>query len=139
MILKECVLRVRYKETDQMGIAYHSNYLVWFEVARSELFRAMGTPYSELEKNDLFLPVIKVMCEYKKPAYYDDELRVIIKLESMQDVRINFNYEIYRENNLICTGSTEHAFMNRNGKPLALKKHSPFLWKRLNSIVDEKD
>ncbi len=138
MLTGECYIRVRYKETDQMGIAYHSNYLVWFEVARSELFRSIGVPYLEFEKNDLFLAVIKVICEYRKPAYYDDELKVVIRLESMQDVRISFDYEILRNDELLCTGTTQHAFVNRRGKPMALKKHSPFLWKRLNSIIEEK-
>lgn len=139
MLQKDTAARVLYKDTDQMGIAYHANYLVWFEVGRTELFRSTGTPYSEFEKNNFYLPVIKVYCEYKQPAYYDDELKIITRVESLQEVRMQFGYEIYREDELLCTGNTEHAFVNRKGKPVVLYKHSPFLWKRLKLFVDDND
>ncbi len=139
MIQGETIIRVLYKDTDQMGIVYHSNYLVWFEAGRTELFRSMGTPYSDFEKNDLFLPVIKAYCEYKQPAYYDDLLKIITRVESLQGVRMLFKYEVFRDKQLLSIGNTEHAFVNRKGKPLALYKHSPFLWKRLKKVIENKD
>ncbi len=139
MVMEETHVRVLYKDTDQMGIVYYANYLIWFEIGRSELFRTMGAPYSEFERNEIYLPVIKVHCEYKKPAYYDDELRIITEINSLQELRIFFVYRIYRENLLVANGSSEHAFVNREGKPLLLHKHSPFLWKRLKKIVEGED
>lgn len=127
----QATVRVRYEETDQMGVAYHAKYLVWFEIGRTELMRSIGLPYIEFEKSKLFLPVLKAYCEYKHAARYDDELTIKTRLESLQNVRLTFNYDILREGKLIARGYTEHAFMNESGRPVALKKFSPFLWNRL--------
>ncbi len=127
----EFYLRVRYKDTDRMGIAYYSNYLVWFEVGRTEYFRGLGMPYADLEKNGIYLPVTKAYIEYKEPAYYDDELVISTWISVLKETRIGFNYEIYRENTLLAAGDTEHAFVGSDGKPLALSKHSPFFWMKL--------
>ncbi len=139
MAINESHVRVLYKDTDQMGIVYYANYLIWFEIGRSELFRAMGIPYSEFEKNEIYLPVIKVHCEYKKPAYYDDELKIITEVNSLQELRILFVYRVYRESLLLANGSSEHAFVNGKGNPQPLHKHSPFLWRRLKKIVEGGD
>lgn len=137
MLKNETVIRVRYKETDQMGVVYHANYLVWFEVGRTELMRKMGMPYHEFENNGLYLPVIKASCEYKIPARYDDEVTVITCIESLKDVRLTFQYEVRREKELLVRGHTEHAFVSRGGRPVILRKHSPFLWGRLCRALDE--
>lgn len=136
MLKEETRLRVRYKETDQMGMVYYANYLVWFEVGRTELMRSLGMPYREFEKNNIYLPVIKVSCEYRVPARYDDEITVVTRLESLQEVRVVFTYEIRREEELLAWGSTEHAFINAAGRPVVLRKYSPFLWGRLCRAVD---
>lgn len=135
MVRGETAIRVRYQETDQMGVAYHANYLVWFEVGRAELMRCLGMPYLEFEKNDLYLPVIKATCEYKAPARYDDELTVVTWIETLHTVRLTFFYEIRRRNTVLARGSTEHAFVNKKGRPVVLKKWSPFLWSRLCKAV----
>ncbi len=131
MKTNETVIRVRYGETDQMGVAYHANYLAWFEIGRTELMRSIGLPYIEFEKNKLFLPVLKAFCEYKHAARYDDQLTVNTRLESLQNVRLTYNYEIHRDGKLVARGYTEHAFINDRGRPIVLKKTSPFLWARL--------
>ncbi len=133
----ETLFRVRYNETDQMSVAYHANYLVWFEMGRAELMREIGLPYIEFEKSGLMLPVLKVYCEYKHAAHYDDELYVITRLSNLQKVRLTFDYEIRREGKLLARGYTEHAFINQDGKPVALKKFSPFLWNRLCQTLDK--
>jgi acyl-CoA thioester hydrolase len=135
----EINLRVRYAETDQMGVVYYANYFVWFEAGRAEYFREMGMPYSEVEKNDILLPVIKAFCQYKSPARYDDLVRVVTTVPSLQEVRILFKYEIFRRESLelLAIGETEHAFVNRQGRPVVLKKHNPFLWKRLQEAAGE--
>ncbi|NLM51765.1 MAG: acyl-CoA thioesterase [Firmicutes bacterium] len=133
----ETFIRVRYGETDKMGIVYHSRYLDWMEVGRTEFFRQLGMPYSEIEKNNIFLPVIKVYCQYKSPARYDDLLRIVTNVTSLQEVRLVFTYEIFREDKILALGETEHAFVNHLGKPIVLKKHNPFLWRRLLEAIGE--
>ncbi len=135
----ETTIRVRYQETDQMGFAYHSNYLVWFEIGRTEFMRDIGLPYIEFERSDLFLPVLKAFCEYKSAARYDDRVTVVAWLESLQKVRLVFNYEIRKEEKLLARGYTEHAFINDAGRPVVLKKVSPFLWNRLCRAMEESD
>jgi acyl-CoA thioester hydrolase len=131
MLKNETVIRVRYKETDQMGVVYHANYLVWFEVGRTELMRNIGLPYLEYEKNGLYLPVTKVTCEYKAPAKYDDEVTVISRMESLSKTRLVFAYEFFRGTKILARGRTEHAFVTFEGRPVALPKHSLDLWERL--------
>ncbi len=132
----ETKIRVRYQETDQMGMAYHANYLVWFEIGRTELMRSIGLPYIEFEKSSLYLPVLKAYCEYKHAARYDDLLTIITFIESLQYVRTVFNYEIRRDDKKIAGGYTEHAFINEAGRPVVLKKISPFLWNRLYKALE---
>lgn len=133
----ETEIRVRYKETDQMGVAYHANYLIWFEVGRAELMRSIGLPYREFEKNGLFLPVLKVYCEYKHAVKYDEQITVVTRLQELQNVRLYFSYEIRLDNRLMAGGYTEHAFINEKGKPVALKKTSPFLWNHLCKAIEK--
>lgn len=132
-------IRVRYAETDQMGVVYYANYFVWFETGRTEYFRELGMPYSEVEKNDILLPVLKAFCQYKSSARYDDLIRIVTTVASLQEVRILFKYELFRESTgeLLAMGETEHAFVNRQGRPVVLKKYNPFLWKRLQEAAGE--
>ena len=130
-------VRVRYKDTDAMGIAYYANYPIWFGCGRTEWMRALGPSYSELEQSGLFLPVIKVSCQYKAPARYDDELTVITWIESLRGVRVAFNYEIHRDEQLIARGNTEHAFVNEKGRPIVLRKKNPVLWKKLLQALED--
>ncbi len=129
------VIRVRYADTDQMGVVYHANYLVWFEAGRTELMRRLGLPYLEFEQSGLFLPVIKAEVEYKLPARYDDEVAVLARIKSLRQTRLAFEYEVRRGDELLARGSTEHAFTNRAGRPVALRKHSQDLWARLSSLA----
>ncbi len=135
----ETTVRVRYKDTDQMGVAYYANYLIWFEVGRTEMMRNLELPYREFEKSNIFLPVLKAFCEYKQPARYDDQLTIVTRLESLHNVRLVFNYEIKRKDELLASGYTEHAFVNNNGRPVVLKKFSPFLWNRLCQALEKQD
>ena len=136
----EAFLRVRYKDTDQMGLVYYANYFIWFEVGRSEFLRALGMSYKSLEQSEIFLPVIEAYCEYKHPARYDDELRVVTSLKTLQEVRLGFHYDIFKmdkvdnEEVLLVSGETRHAFVNKKGRPLVLRKQNPFLWRMLKDI-----
>lgn len=107
-----CTIRVRYAETDKMGIVYNGNYLTYFEVARTELMRYFGMPYSVFESEGFNLPVTAAGLKYHKPAYYDDVLEIHGHIEWQGEPKLKFNYEVYVNNNLITTGFTEHAFLH---------------------------
>jgi acyl-CoA thioester hydrolase len=113
-------VRVRYAETDQMGITYHASYFVWFEVARVDYIRERGILYRDLEqKEDLHLPVIDAQARYLKPAYYDDLLEIRTRMVELSGARISFEYEVHREGTEgpIATGRTGHAAVDGKGRP----------------------
>ncbi|HEX2311967.1 MAG TPA: thioesterase family protein [Vicinamibacterales bacterium] len=115
-------VRVRYAETDQMGVVYYANYLVWFEVGRTELLRSLGWSYREMEHEGIGLPVIESSCLYHRPARYDDELEIRTKGTLLSAVRMQFDYEIMRNpgGELIVSGRTLHAAVNGHGRPARL-------------------
>jgi len=115
-------VRVRYAETDQMGVVYHANYFVWFEVGRTDLLRQTGGTYRELEAEGVSLPVILAHCEYRLPAKYDDELEIRTRGAVLTHVRVEFTYEIVRiaDGALLVTGQTVHAALDRDGRPCRL-------------------
>ena len=113
MITRDIQLRVRYYETDCMGIVHHSNYIRFYEVARTEMLREFGTTYQEMEQAGVMLPVLDVLSHYISPAYDDDLLTIRVTLAEMPKVKMRFDFEIYRENgDRINTGSVTLAFMN---------------------------
>ncbi|MCA0350218.1 MAG: acyl-CoA thioesterase [Bacteroidetes bacterium] len=96
-------LRVRYSETDQMGVVYHGSYVPYFEIGRVEWLRNKGVSYKELEESGVALPIVSMTLNYKKPARYDDLLTVITKFKSQSSVKIEFDCEIRNENNELLT------------------------------------
>lgn len=115
-------LRVRYAETDQMGIAWHGNYLAWFEVGRTDFLRAHGLTYRELEAEGLRLPVIGVQARFLRSALYDDVLEVRTALLELRGARVRFAYEVFRqgEDKPLATGESEHASVDPQGRPQRL-------------------
>lgn len=109
-------IKVAFADTDAMGIAYHGNYLKWFEMGRTELLRSSGLSYRKLVDRGIHLPVIEAFCRYMKPAFYDDVLSVYSKIENSRGVRLRVAYEIRIDRKLIASGYTEHAFTNEAGK-----------------------
>ncbi|NQT33254.1 MAG: acyl-CoA thioesterase [Candidatus Omnitrophica bacterium] len=117
-------LRVRYAETDQMGVVYYSNYLVWFEAARTEFFRERGIVYREIEENEkIYLPVTEAYCRYRAPLRYDDKVEITTELTDVGPTRITFEYEVKSEGKLTATGKTKHAFVNSEGTPIRIPDH----------------
>jgi len=109
--LNETRVRVRYAETDQMGIVYHANHFIWFEVGRVELLRQLGFSYREMEEHDnCFIAVVDARCRYKSPARYDDEILVRTWLKSVRESVIHFAYELVRagDGELLAQGETTH-------------------------------
>ena len=110
-------IRVRYEETDRMGVAYYGNYFVWFEVARTDFFREIGFPYVDLEKKGFRVMVVEASCSYKSPATYDDLLKVETKIRNIKNTSLDFIYKIHRDKLLVASGETTHVFTTSGGKP----------------------
>ena len=122
-VFHETRLRVRYAETDQMGVVYHSNHLIWFEVGRVELMREMGFSYRNMEREDgLFIAVAEVKCRYRAPVYYDEEILIRTRLKNVRESVIVFSYELLRENSrtLLAEGETTHIVTDSKMKVAAL-------------------
>jgi acyl-CoA thioester hydrolase len=124
----DTVIRVRYSETDQMGLAHHANYLVWFDVGSTEFCRHFGFEYERMEaEDDTFIVVAHASCRYRRPARFDNVLRIRTRAMGSQRRTVRFGYEILSETNqLIATGQTLHVFCNRLGhaKSLPEKYHA---------------
>jgi acyl-CoA thioester hydrolase len=133
----ESQIRVRYAETDKMGIVHHSNYLVWFEFGRSELCRALGFSYLEMEKDNARLVVAETYCRYKAPAYYEDVLDIRTHIAYIRSRSIQFVYEIVRpaDAQLLAEGETLHLVTDHNNKIRSLPKI--YKDKLLSGIGDE--
>jgi acyl-CoA thioester hydrolase len=110
-VICESLLRVRYAETDQMGVVYHANHFIWFEVGRVELLRQLGFSYRDMEeKDECFIAVVDARCRYKAPAHYDDEIVVRTQLKGVRESVIHFGYELLRvgDGTLLAEGETTH-------------------------------
>ena len=118
MIQTRAQVTVRYAETDMMGIVYHGNYLPWFEVGRTTLLKEMGIVYRQLEADGFRLPVLEVAVKYQRPALYDDTITIVTTLREKPLLRIRLDYEVRRGEELLATGHTIHAFIDREGKPV---------------------
>jgi acyl-CoA thioester hydrolase len=115
-------LRVRYADTDQMGVVYYANYLVWFEVGRTEWLRHTGWSYREMEEHGVALPVIEAHCEYRQPLRYDDEVEIATRAVLVTPVRIRFDYDVTRaaDGTPSASGHTIHAAIDAGGRPCRL-------------------
>lgn len=118
--MHESQIRVRYEETDSMGVVYYANYLVWFEVARTEYFRALGISYRKLEEDGHYLMVAAVSCKYKSPARYDDIVRAQTWVSELKNSSLTFEYKLLVGETLIATGDSVHVFTNKSGRPVRM-------------------
>ena len=130
------VIRVRYAETDKMGVAYHANYLDWFEVGRNEYCRQSGKAYKEWEAEGVMLPVVEAHCRYKSSLFYDDEALIETTISKLTRVSVEFSYRILHKDTgrLAAEGYTKHAFVSPDGK--LLKNGNP-LEQSLRKIIGE--
>ena len=115
-------VRVRYAETDQMGVVYYANFFVWFEVARADLLRTLGWTYREMEASGVRLPVIEAHCEYHRPARYDEEIEIRTEGRLCSPVRMEFRYDVVLKASAesVATGRTVHAALGLDGRPCRL-------------------
>jgi acyl-CoA thioester hydrolase len=119
----ESRLRVRYAETDQMGVVYHANHFIWFEIGRVELMRQLGFTYRDMEReHECFIPVVDARCRYKAPARYDDEIIVRTHLKNVRESVIHFGYELVRvgDGDLLAVGETTHMILDAKMKTATL-------------------
>ena len=131
--------RVRYPETDRMGVGHHTHHLVWFELGRTELMRDLGCTYGDLEDREgIFFPVIEARAQYRSPARYDEVLVIRTTLTEVRGARVRFDYRVAREGSeeTVSTGHTVHAAVGRDGRPLRLPES---LRARLGSSQEEVD
>lgn len=122
----ETRVRVRYAETDQMGVVYHANYLVWFEIGRVELMRQLGFDYKQMEEKDnCHIVVVEANCRYKSPARYDDELLIETEIAALRGFVLKFRYRVLRvhDRTLLSEGETTHVITDRNLKKRSLPQN----------------
>ncbi len=118
----EIKTRVRYQETDQMGVVYYANFFVYFEMGRTEFLRHMGMPYSEMEKAQIFFPVTETYCKFRSPALYDDVLIIRTWISELKHATVEFSYKIIREEDqkLVAEGFSKLACLNADRRPTSL-------------------
>ena len=127
----ETTLRVRYAETDQMAVVYYANYIIWFEVGRTEMLRQMGLTYREMEEDGMVLPVVEVKCRYKHPARYDDEITIRTWVVNLRASFLRFQYEVVRKSDgrLLAEGESVHVVVGRD------LKRTPLSGKYLDALT----
>lgn len=113
-------LRVRYAETDAQRVAYHANYIVWFEVARGDYLRAIGFDYNRMEDEGAFVVVAEVHARYLAPVRYDDELTIVSRIDELRSRSLRFAYKVYRGEQQVAEGWTAHVVVNREGRPISI-------------------
>jgi acyl-CoA thioester hydrolase len=118
MLTHKTTCRVIYGDTDNMGVAYHANYLRWFEMGRTEMFRSLGLPYKTIESKGVFLPVSEVHCKFMTPVHYDDVIGIEISLDTSIKGGMKFDYNIVSADGttIHARGYTKHAFVNQDGR-----------------------
>ena len=129
--------KVRYYETDKMGITHHSNYIKFMEEARVEWMDNIGWSYKKCEDLELASPVLAVKCNYKKSTTFDDVISIKVKLKEYNGLRLTVEYEMIKDNDIVAVGETEHCFLNKNGIPLRIKKEYPELDEALKRELEK--
>jgi len=123
-IIGETTFRVRYSETDQMRVAYHPNYIIWFELGRVAFLRQLGFTYGEMEEDGMHLPLVEVRCRYKHPARYDDEITVRTRLAQIRTSLLRFRFEVVRtsDERLLAEGESVHMVVGNDLRPTRLSE-----------------
>jgi acyl-CoA thioester hydrolase len=116
----ELPIRVRYAETDRMGLLHHANYFVYFEMGRTELLRQRGLSYREVEDAGHYLVIVEIGCKFRRPAYYDDLLVLKTSVAKVSHVKIVHSYQLFRDGTLLAEGHSTLACVDRDGKPQPL-------------------
>lgn len=136
MYVSDTKIKVRYVETDQMGVVHHSNYFAWFELGRGDYIAAADMTYSYMESIGIMIPVLEGHCKYITGAKYEDELIIQTSVIEMNRAKVIFAYNVVRQkdNKIIAKGSTKHAFVNEDFKIINIKKQHPEIWDKLQKL-----
>lgn len=137
--MKPYIRKVQYYETDMMGIAHHANYVHWMEEARIDFMEQLGYPYAEMESHGIFSPVRSLACEYKHPCTFNDEIAVTVYVAAFNGARLVLRYEMKKDDQVICTASSEHAFMDEKGQILRLKRAVPELSQKIELLCEHNE
>jgi acyl-CoA thioester hydrolase len=131
-------IRVRYAETDQMGIVYHANYFPWFEEGRTYFLEDIGLSYAALEADGFYFPLLECSCRYKSPARYPDQLTVRTRLEKLKGIQVIVGYDVLRsaDGALLAQGRTVHAFVDREFRPVNMPRLRPDVWAALTAQLE---
>ncbi|MBU8878592.1 acyl-CoA thioesterase [Bacillus sp. FJAT-29790] len=127
MLISTKEIEVRYAETDQMGVVYHANYLVWMELGRTQIIKDLGFSYAEMEKDGIISPVLDIQASYKKPLRYGEKAIVKTWIEEYDGIRVSYSYEIYTEaGELAVTGTSKHVCVKKDTfRPISIKRTYP--------------
>ncbi|MCP3740958.1 acyl-CoA thioesterase [Rossellomorea sp. BNER] len=127
MHISEKEIEVRYAETDQMGVVYHANYLIWMELGRTKLIEDLGFRYADMEKQGIISPVMDLEINYKSPVRYGEKVKIKTWIENYDGLRVIYGYEIHNESNqLSVTGFSKHVCVKKeNFRPISIKKRFP--------------
>ncbi len=137
-MISQTTITVRYAETDQMGIVHHSVYPIWYEAARTEAIKKIGITYSALEKNGIMTPLVELNSKYILPAEYEDILTITVDIAKLTPAKIIFNYQIFKAGieKPINTGSTVHAWVGKDLRPINLKKQYPDIFEKMTKLAE---
>ena len=135
--IKPYVHHAQYYETDQMGIIHHSNYIRWMEEARLDFMSQCGVPYKQLEEMGIIIPVLSVSCEYRSMVHFDDHVTISVKVVRYSSIKMNLEYTFTNSvtGQLTTTGTSSHCFLNRNYRPISLKKDFPDIDRRFREML----
>ncbi|QGU96594.1 YbgC/FadM family acyl-CoA thioesterase [Clostridium bovifaecis] len=142
MYVNKTNIKVRYVETDQMGIVHHSNYYAWFEVGRTEFIKDSGMSYSEIEAEKIMIPVVESGCKYIEGAKYEDELIIETYIDKLSPAKAIFSYNVIREkdNKILAKGNTTHAFVDSETfRVINLRKKKPDVWEKLLELYSPEE
>lgn len=136
MYINKTSFKVRYVETDKMGIVHHSNYYPWFEIGRGEFIKETGISYKDMEEQGILMPLVESYCKYIVPAKYEDLVTIETWIETLSPAKVIFNYKVIREEDgvLLAKGSTTHAFVNSDFKIINIKKLNNTIWDTINKL-----
>ena len=137
--MKKYIHKVKYYETDKMGITHHSNYIRWMEEARDDYLDQIGLGYKKMEEDGIISPVIGVECDYKVSTTFDDRVEIDVKVEEFKGVKLIIGYVMTNidTNEVVLVGRTKHCFLDKDSKPIILKKSFPEIDKKLRELVSK--
>lgn len=137
--MKKYIHKVKYYETDKMGITHHSNYIRWMEEARVDYLDQIGLGYKKMEEDGIISPVIGVECDYKVSTTFDDRVEIDVKVEEFKGVKLIIGYVMTNidTNEVVLVGRTKHCFLDKDSKPIILKKSFPEIDKKLRELVSK--